>query len=187
MESPKHRTTRVLRRLTDGDQEAASELLPMVYDELRRLAGAAMEGRGAQTLQPTALVHEAYLKLIDQESPWEGRSHFLGVAAKAMRSILVDHARARSAAKRGGGRPRVPLDDALGWYEEQSIDLVALDDALAELGREDERLARVVELRFFGGLENAEIADVLGVSTPTVVRDWRLARAWLHRAMSEDE
>lgn len=162
-------------------------LLEAVYDELRRLAGAYLaRERNDHTLQPTALVHEAYAKLAAQETPWNNRAHFLGIAAQAMRRILVDHARGKQRAKRGGGWQRVELDVALAEDPTQSLDLVALDEALSELAELSPREAQVVELRYFGGLEVEEVGDVLGVSARTVKRAWRFARAWLLTRMTEE-
>lgn len=161
----------------------------LVYDELRRLAASALSReRHDHTLQPTALVHEAYLRLADEPSArWESRSHFLAVAARAMRRVLVDHARGRNAAKRGSGIARVSLED----FEQvvvaapgETVDLVALDEALARLGELDPRQARIVELRFFGGLSVEDTATIVGASPRTVKRDWQLARAWLKREMA---
>jgi len=176
--------TRLLEAMNDGDPEAGDRLIPIVYDELRRLATAYMRReRGGHTLQPTTLVHEAYLKLVDQRSVlWQGRSHFFGIAAQAMRRILVDHARRRTASRRGGGRRDTLLDDYPA-PEENPLDLISLDVALEQLMRVDARQARTVELRFFGGLSVEETARVLGVSQVTVKRDWRHAKAWLYRAM----
>jgi RNA polymerase sigma factor (TIGR02999 family) len=188
MATPAHEVTRILQAASLGDKVAADRLLPLVYDELRALAAGVLRGqRKGHTLEPTALVHEAYLKLVDQTAPWEGRSHFFGVAAKAMRSILVDHARARKAEKRGGARERVPLDAAVVWFEERSLDLLALDEALERLAALDPAAARLVELRFFAGLTIEETARTLGVSTATVERDWALTRAWLHRELTKGE
>lgn len=176
--------TRVLGDLAAGDASAANKLLPLIYGELRALAASKMsQERAGHTLQPTALAHEAYLKLVDQTRvQWQGRAHFLAVASEVIRRILVDHARAYRAAKRGGGR-RLSLDaDGIEPVAQQSlggIDLLDLDAALAELGALDGRQARVVELRFFGGLDVRETAEVLGVSERTVKGDWRVARAWL--------
>lgn len=162
-------------------------LLEAVYDELRRLAGAYLaRERSDHTLQPTALVHEAYAKLAAQETPWNNRAHFLGIAAQAMRRILVDHARGKHRAKRGGGWQRVELDVALAEDPAQSLDLVALDEALSELAELSPREAQVVELRYFGGLGVEEVGEVLGVSTRTVKRAWRFARAWLLARMTEE-
>jgi RNA polymerase sigma-70 factor (ECF subfamily) len=176
----------MLARLRAGDRRAADELLPLVYDELHRLASRYLHGeRLGHTLQTTALVHEAYLRLINQEQVQAvDRVHFVALAAGAMRHILVDHARSRRTEKRGGGRQRVPLDDAVALFETHSSDLVALDEALNHLARVDERQSRVVECRVFGGLTADETAEALGVSTRTVERDWRHARAWLYRTLA---
>lgn len=180
MPSPPDATV-LLNRLTEGDRSAGDELLPLLYDELHRIAERQMANeRAGHTLQPTALVHEAWIKLVDASDPgWEGRRHFLAVAAKAMRNVLVDHARARGAAKRGGGRQRLPLDDALALYEDRVPDVLALDDALQQLAGVDEQLGRLVELRFFGGLSHEEAGQVLGISTRSAERGWSTARAWL--------
>ena len=180
--------TAILSRLGAGDGSAQAELLALVYAELHRMAENALRGeRVGHTLQATALVHEAWLRLVDQRTTdWNGRAHFFGAAARAMRQILVDHARARGAAKRGGGATRGLLDDSLLVYEARALDLLALDEALGRLAAADERAARIVELRFFAGLEMAEIAEVLGVSVPTVERGWRLARAWLRSELERE-
>jgi RNA polymerase sigma factor (TIGR02999 family) len=181
--------TRLLDAAAAGDPVAAAELLPLVYDELRRLAAARMGGEPpGHTLQPTALVHEAYLRLVGGGRPpdWTSRGHFFATAAEAMRRVLIDHARARRADKRGGDRQRVPLDAVVAWVEQaHRIDLLALDDALDRLKGMDPRQARVVELRFFGGCEVGEIADHLNVSLSTVEKDLRLARAWLLTQLKE--
>lgn len=161
----------------------------LVYDELRRLAANALSReRHDHTLQPTALVHEAYLRLADEPSArWENRSHFLAVASRAMRRVLVDHARGRNAAKRGSGAARVSLEDfeqVVVAVPGETVDLVALDEALARLGELDPRQARIVELRFFGGLSVEDTATIVGASPRTVKRDWQLARAWLKREMA---
>lgn len=172
----------LLRRLADGDREAADELLPRVHDELRAIAARAMRGeRAGHTLQPTALVHEAWLEVVGDDCPvFNGRSHFLAVASIAMRRFLVDHARARGREKRGGGWQRVTLDERVPDREEAfDVDVLALHEALEELERLDARQARVIELRFFGGLSIPETAEVLGVGTTTVQVDWSMARAWL--------
>lgn len=177
-----------LDRLRAGDARAADELFRLVYVELRALAGSFMRGANpAQTLQPTALVHEAFLRLVsaDEQAGWESRAHFLGVAAKAMRSVLVDHARAKHAQKRGGEHNRVPLDLLIDELEDTGSDLVSLDDALMSLAELDPELARLVELRFFGGLTIEETAKVMGVSTATVERSWRTARLWLRERIGE--
>jgi RNA polymerase sigma factor (TIGR02999 family) len=181
--------TRLLAAVSDGSPEAVNQLLPMVYDELRRLAAGYFQAENpGHTLQPTALVHEAYLKLVDQRTAgWQDRMQFFGVAAQAMRRILVDHARTRRAGKRDPGGKRVPLDDAVACLEERAEDLVAVDEALARLARFDERKARVVELRFFGGLTVEDTANVLGVSGRTVEREWTLARAWLRGEVTRSD
>ncbi len=180
--------TRWLLDWSEGDREALEKLLPQVYDELHRQAASYMRReRREHTLQPTALVHEAYLRLIDQgRVRWRNRAQFLGVAAQMMRRILVDHARARQLAKRGGGAPRVSLDEQLVAATGRHPHLVELDQALAALDAVDPRLARVVELRIFGGLTIEETAEVLSVSPGTVINCYRLARAWLYRELSND-
>ena len=181
--------SRLLRAWSDGDQNAFEKLMPMVYDELHRMAKRHMgrEGRG-HTLQTTALIHEAYLRLVDQKGTcWESRAHFFAVAARAMRHILVDYARARRAAKRGGENLVVSLNEALIAPGERAAELVALDDALASLSAIDRRKSQVVELRYFGGLSVEETAEVLQVSPVTVARDWRLARTWLLREISHSQ
>jgi RNA polymerase sigma factor (TIGR02999 family) len=170
----------------EGDESALARLVPRVYAELHRLAHYHLRGeRRAHTLQTTALVHKAYLRLVDtRRVRWESRAHFLGVAAQAMRRILVDAARARGARKRGGGAARLPLDEALPSISERGSSLVALDGALTALAKVDPRKSRVVELRYFAGLSVEETAAVLRVSRETVQRDWRVAKAWLLREMS---
>lgn len=177
--------TLLLDRASGGDAAATDELLPLVYDELRRVAQEYLGGeRRGHTLQATALVHEAYLRLVGPANPgWQNRAHFFGAAAKAIRRILTDHARSRSRLKRGGAAEREPLDSALLVGEDSAIDLVALDEALESLGKMDPQKMKVVELRFFAGLTMADIARALGVSESTVARDWQFARVWLHRAM----
>jgi RNA polymerase sigma factor (TIGR02999 family) len=178
--------TALLARWRRGDEGAEAELMPVVYGELRRLAARAMRGeRGDHTLQPTALVHEAYLRLAAGARPeWRDRVHFYAVAARTMRRVLVDHARRQRAARRGGGAPTVTLaDGAAASPPPRPVDLLDLDDALEALARHDERKARVVEMRYFAGLTEAETADALGVSEPTVRLDARLARAWLYRRL----
>jgi RNA polymerase sigma-70 factor (ECF subfamily) len=179
--------TGLLQAWASGDQAALDELLPLVYDDLRRQARRYMRAQPAgHTLQTTALVHEAYLRLVGQSSvEWKGRAHFFGVAAKAMRSILVDHARARGAAKRGGSARTITLDEARAIAGPQaSVDVLALDEALGRLAELDSRKSRLVELRYFGGLGIDEAAAVLGVSPATVKREWTTARAWLRRELS---
>jgi RNA polymerase sigma factor (TIGR02999 family) len=179
--SSQHEVTRLLVQLTDGDNAALGDLLPLVYAELRRLAANYLRReRQGHTLQPTALVHEAYLRMIDQtQVRWQNRAHFFGVAAQMMRRILVDHARAQQAEKRGGDVQKFSLDENIDVSGERASDLVALDEALARLAEIDPQKSRVVELRFFGGLSVEETAEVLGVSAPTVKRQWRMAKAWL--------
>ncbi|MBN2560090.1 MAG: sigma-70 family RNA polymerase sigma factor [Phycisphaerae bacterium] len=181
--------TQLLARLRCGEADVLDRLLPAVYDELRAMAGRCLRNQPpGQTLQPTALVHEAYIRLVDQtQVVASDRAHFVAVAAKVMRSALVDHVRSRHALKRGGERGRVPLDDALALFEARSVDLLALDEALAKLANMDEQQCRIIEMRFFGGLTMEEIAAVLGVSTRTVERDWRMARAWLRVQIQEGE
>lgn len=174
-------TTRVLQAATAGDREAADSLMQSIYAELRALAAARLANeRPDHTLQPTALVHEAYLKLIDQTRvEWKDRRHFFAVASEIIRRILVDHARMKNAAKRGGGMARVDLDQVSERDHTSAIDHLEMDGALKELAALNERQARVVELRFYGGLEVAAVAECLGVSERTVVGDWQFARAWL--------
>lgn len=177
--------TVLLRKLANGNDGAASKLVPLVYDELRRLAAGYMRReRKDHTLQPTALVHEAYLKLIEQRAvDWQGRAHFFGIAAQMMRRILIDHARKHMRDKRGGGAIPVPLDEALAFAPEQSSELVKLNASLERLAQLDSRQSRIVELRFFGGLTVEQTADILGISAKTVKRDWSMAKAWLHGDM----
>ena len=168
-----------------GDPAAFDSLLPLVYDELHAIAGRHMRGeRPEHTLQPTALVHEAFLRLAGIDVSYEDRAHFIRAASQAMRRVLVDHARARNAAKRGGNL-RVTLDEALVPQDDRVVDLLVLDDALNRLASAEPRWARVVELRFFGGLEVAEVAAALGISTATAKRDWQFARAWLAKALRD--
>lgn len=175
--------TRLLLRWNQGDQRAVDELLPLVYDELRKLArGYLNRERPGHTLQSTALVHEAYLRLVDQNTDWQSRAHFFGVAAQIMRRILVDHARARGAAKRGEGL-KVTLDEGMAVAEQRSVDVLELDRALDGLYAIDAQQGKVVELRYFAGLSIEETAEVLSISPATVKRDWTVAKAWLARAM----
>jgi RNA polymerase sigma factor (TIGR02999 family) len=178
--------TALLRRWREGDSEALEKLLPLVYDELRRIAGRQLRReRPNHSLQATALVHEVYLKLVDQHSiEWQNRAQFFGVAAQLIRRILVDHVRNHRAAKRGAGAITLALDAAVGEPVRQDIDLIRLDDSLLSLAMKDEQQSRVVEMRFFGGLSIEETAEVLGVSASTVKRDWAAAKAWLYRDMS---
>jgi len=178
--------TQLVTQLEQGDPSAAAELVPLVYSELRSLAAAILrqENRG-HTLDPTALVHEAFLKLVDQTRvQWKGRAHFFAVCAQAMRRILVDHARGKHRQKRGGGRVRLTLKPDLALSPSRDEDVLALDEALEKLSRLDPRQARIVELRFFGGLNVSEVADVLGVSKRTVESDWTMVRAWLRRELA---
>ncbi len=181
------RATDILLRIERVDDSAAAELLPLVYEELRRLAGSYMDReRPGHTLQPTALIHEAYLKLIAGDEAFQSRSHFVGVAAHAMRQVLVDHARRHKADKRGGDWMRVTLDRAEASVTVSPEELLSLHEAIHRLGEKQERLGRVVELRYFGGLTIRETAVVLGVSHTTVEDDWSLAKAWLARELSRD-
>jgi RNA polymerase sigma factor (TIGR02999 family) len=183
MTPSREETTTLLAASTLGDAQATDRLMTLVYAELKRLAAHYLRGeRPDHTLQPTALVNEAYLQLVDQKNHrWQNRAHFVGVAAQLMRRILVDHARAHKAAKRGGGEVKVPLDDAFVMSNERSKELLAIDEALERLAARDPQQSRIVELRFFGGLSVEETAGVLGISTATVKRDWSVARAWLYR------
>lgn len=179
--------TRLLVSWTNGDRDALQQLMPLVYGELHRLASRYLSReRSDHTLQSTALVHEAYLKLVDQRRvQWQNRAHFFGVAAQIIRRLLVDHARTHNAGKRGGGAYKLALDDALGVAErERDLNLVALDEALTHLAAIDEQQSRIVELRFFGGLSIEDTAAVLGISPATVKRDWNVAKAWLYRDLS---
>lgn len=181
------RITRLLIAWSDGRRDALEELLPLVYGELRRLASRYMRHEGAaHTLQPTALVHEAYLRLVDQRRVrWRNRAHFYAVSAQIMRRILVDHARTHRAEKRGSGRERVPLvDEEMPGAAGADLDVVALDAALQRLAAFDAQQERIVELRYFGGLTIDEAAEVLGISSATVVREWTVAKAWLRAELS---
>jgi RNA polymerase sigma-70 factor (ECF subfamily) len=182
-----HEVTGILRDWSGGDARAPERLMPFVYDELRRLARAFLNReRGGHTLQPTALVNEAYLRLVDQTRvDWQSRAHFYGIASRMMRRVLIDHARARVTDKRGGATLRLSLEDVQAPAEQRAASLVALDEALARLAALDERKSRVVEMRFFGGMTDEEIAEALGVTTRTVLRDWKKARLWLYRELSE--
>jgi RNA polymerase sigma-70 factor, ECF subfamily len=173
--------TGLLRRVSAGDRNAEEELFPRIYAELKRLAAHYLRSeRPGHTLQPTALVHEAYLKLTDQSSiDWQGRNHFYALAAHTMRNVLTDYARMRSAAKRGGAPIKLPLNDELLGSDEQCDLITNLDEALGDLAAIEPRQARIVEMRFFGGLSEEEIGDLLGISSRTVKREWKKARAWL--------
>jgi RNA polymerase sigma-70 factor (ECF subfamily) len=181
--------TRMLIDWSGGDHEAPARLMPLVYEELRRLARQYLQReRPDHTLQATGLVHEAYLRLVDQSTTtWQNRAHFFGVAAQVMRRILVDYARSHRAEKRGGGWDKLAFNEALAPSAERSIDLVALDDALKDLLAFDPRQSQIVELRFFGGLTNEEIGEVLDVSPRTVKREWRIAKAWLRREIMTEK
>jgi RNA polymerase sigma factor (TIGR02999 family) len=178
--------TDLLSRWSEGDAAARDALVPLVYDELRRIARKCLAGqRSGHTLQPTALVHEAYLRLVKSHStPWQDRAHFFAAAAQMMRQILVDHARMRAAAKRGGGAITVVLDDAVALPKAASLDLIALDHAMKQLAILDARQCQIVELRFFGGLSIDETAEVINISPATTKREWATARLWLYRAMN---
>jgi RNA polymerase sigma factor (TIGR02999 family) len=180
--------TDLLARWSKGDAAAGDALVPLVYDELRRIARRCLAGqRGSHTLQPTALVHEAYLRLTNADRDpvdWQGRVHFFATAARVMRQILVDHARKHMAAKRGGGAVTVLLADGAA-PQKAILDLLALDDAMKRLASLDARQCQIVELRFFGGLSIEEAAQVVEISTATAKRDWATARLWLHQAMGE--
>jgi RNA polymerase sigma factor (TIGR02999 family) len=183
--------TQLLRQWSDGRREALDELMPLLYDELRRQARRYLrKERAGHTLQTTALIHEAYLKLVDQNQvEWQNRAHFFGIAAQMMRRILVDYAKTRHRRKRGGAAENLPLEEAalvaMPAAPEKSIDLVALDEALTRLAEFDPRQARVVELRYFSGLDIDETARVLGISNATVRREWNLAKAWLRRQITK--
>jgi RNA polymerase sigma-70 factor, ECF subfamily len=189
METTSHEVTRLLADWSRGDQAALDKLMPLVYGELRQIARRYMARQSpGHSLQTTALINEAYLKLVgQQEKRWRNRAHFFGVAAQAMRHILVDYARAKHYAKRGAGVRRVSLDEALMVSDERAAELVALDEAIAELANIDPRKCKVVELRYFGGLSVEETAEALNVSPVTVMRDWSLAKAWLRRALSQGD
>src|SRR5262249_43522853 len=179
--------TDLLVAWSEGDKAAYDKLVPLVYDELHRLAHRYMSGeRPGHTLQTTALVDEAYLRLVNQRVHWQNRSHFFAIAAEVLRRILFDYARQRRFAKRGGAAQRVELDEAMLMARERSAEMMALDDALKRLAKFDERKSRVVELRFFGGLSVEETADVLKISVNTVKRDWSTARAWLYKEVMSD-
>ena len=185
MTTAPHQVTRLLQEWSEGDETALAKLMPLVHDELHQLAHQHMRRESAgHVLQTSALINEAYLRLVDQpQIRWQSRAHFFGIAARLMRHILVDDARKRNAAKRGGSFIRVPLDEASKVIQEQAANVAALDDALQRLEAIDERQGKIVELRFFGGLSIEETAEVLKVSPGTVMRDWTFARAWLRSEM----
>ena len=189
MGSAKGEVSELLVRFRRGDREAEAQLIPLVYSELRRLASRYLNReRGDHTLQPTALVHEAFLRLASENQPhWQDRAHFFGVAARLMRQILVDHARRHQSLKRGGNCQRTMMTEELAVYTpEKSAELLALDQALRRLSSQDERQGRVVEMKFFAGLNIDQIAAVLEVSPRTVKREWTMARAWLHQEMTRE-
>jgi RNA polymerase sigma factor (TIGR02999 family) len=177
----KPEVTQLLKKAQSGDRESLDRLLPLIYDELRRVAANQLQKeRGNHTLQATALVHEAYLRLLEQrEVDWQNRAHFFSIAAEMMRRILVNYAVQRNAQKRGDGSARLSLEEAMSFSDEKDFDLISLDDALKQLAEYDALQARIVELRFFGGLTIEETAEVLDISDSTVKREWRMAKAWL--------
>ena len=185
-QKPQHQITQLLAEWSEGNQSALDELYPLVYEELHRLARRYMSReRKGHTLQTTALINEAYVRLVDQRNVrWANRSHFFAISAQIMRRILIDHARRHAYAKRGGGAKQVSLEEAAIVAPDQASELVRLDEALKILAKMDERRCHVVELRYFGGLSNEEIAGVLKVSENTVTRDWNLARAWLYQQLT---
>jgi RNA polymerase sigma factor (TIGR02999 family) len=182
-----HEITELLAQWSDGNQTALDRLYPLVYEELRRLARSYMRGeRKGHTLQTTALINEAYVRMVDQRNVhWQNRSHFFAISAQIMRRILVDHARRYLHAKRGGGAQKISLDEVLIVAKERSEEVLMLNEALSNLARLDPRRCQVVEMRYFAGLNNKEIASVLKISENTVMRDWNLARAWLYQQLSE--
>ncbi|HJS23790.1 MAG TPA: sigma-70 family RNA polymerase sigma factor [Pyrinomonadaceae bacterium] len=184
----RHQITELLAEWREGNQSALDELYPLVYDELHRMARRYMSReRKDHTLQTTALINEAYVRLVDQKNVnWANRSHFFAISAQIMRRILIDHARRHAYAKRGGGAQQVSLEEVAAITPEQGRELVRLDEALKSLAERDPRRSQVVELRYFGGLNNEEIAGVLHVSENTVTRDWNMARAWLYQQLSEN-
>ena len=188
MSADSENVTRLLQDWGKGDQQALEELLPLIYNELRRLAHNFLyRERPQHTLQTTALVHEAYLKLIDQrDARWQNRSHFFAIAAQAMRRILIDSARRHAAMKRGGPAEKLSLDEAGSVSVEPNANLLALDEALNDLAEIDPQQSRIVELRYFGGLTIEETAEVMNTSPATIKREWAMARAWLHQALTED-
>jgi len=189
MSDTSRQITQLLDQWAGGDQAAFEELLPLVYEDLHRQAGYMIPHESAgHTLQTTALVHEAYLKLVDQRSAhWQNRAHFFAVASQLMRRILIDHARRRNAAKRGGGNFKVVLDEAVAIPGHEDMDILALNDALESLAEVAPREAKIVEMRFFGGLTIEEIAEVMQLAPITVRRDWNFARAWLYRELTKEK
>jgi RNA polymerase sigma-70 factor (ECF subfamily) len=177
--------TQLLQQAAGGQAESLEQLLPMVYGELRKLAAARLRGeRAGHTLQPTALVHEAYMRLVEQRTPWQNRAHFFAIAAQAMRRIVIDHARSARAAKRGSDAARVTLEDGMSMTDGPQIDVIALEEALERLQRIDARAVQIVELRFFAGLDVVETGEAVGVSPATVKREWASAKAWLRRELA---
>lgn len=188
MSSSSNQVTELLARWGDGDEDAREALIPVVYQELRRIACKCLAGHQHQTLQSTALVHEAYLRLAGQSSLRAGnRGHFLAIAARLMRQVLVDQARSKSAARRGSGCVTLTFDEAIALPETSQVDLVSLDDALKSLSSMDPRQAQIVDLRFFGGLSIEDTAQVLGISPATVKREWSTARMWLQRELRRSD
>lgn len=183
-----HDVTLLLSRVSEGDNSAPGKLLELVYEDLRHLAAAYMKDeRSDHTLQATALVHEAYLRLVDWENvTWENRAQFFAVAAQVMRRVLVDHARGRNAAKREGSQHKLALDEAVSFADEKEFDVLALEEALSSLEKLDPRQAKIVELRFFGGLSIEEVAHVLKISPTTVKREWTIAKAWFQRELGRN-
>ncbi|MEM6468393.1 MAG: ECF-type sigma factor [Planctomycetota bacterium] len=182
--------TRILRKIEDGDPAAASHLLPLVYDELRKLAAARLRGEmGSNSLQPTMLVHDAYIRLVDQDQPqaWNGRGHFFGAAAEAMRRLLIEYARQRKSLKRGGDLQRVELEEIEVPGVADQIDLLALEKALTQLETMSAGKAKLVKLRFFAGLTVPEAAQVMGISVATAERNWKFARTWLYAKLNPDQ
>jgi len=184
-----HEVTQLLIQWSNGDKAALNKLMPLIYDELRRLARHYMSReRPGHTLQTTALVNEAYVRLVNRKGVhWQNRAHFFAIAAQLMRSILVDHARSHAYAKRGGGARKIALDEALAVSQQRAADVVALDDALKRLAEIDPEQSRIVELKFFGGLTIEETAEVLGLSPATIKREWSTAKAWLYHELSRNE
>lgn len=185
MELSGQEVTQLLNLWSAGDAQALEKLIPLIYGELRRIAGRHLRGeRQNHTLQITALVHEAYLRLAQQEVEWQSRGHFYAIAAQAMRRILIDYARNHHAQKRGGVQERVSLDEVMPFSEQDRVLLLALDEAVAKLSKMDPRQGKIVEMRFFGELTIDEIAELMDVSKATVKREWTMAKAWLHREMT---
>ncbi len=182
-------TGEITQLLQQGDQQSLEKLFPLVYDELRVLAAAIFRGelRSDHTLQPTALVHEAYLRLVGDFDgiSWENRAHFFGIAARSMRQILVSHAIAHNAQKRGGGQTMMALDDAVSFFQTKDVEIISLDESMERLAAIDVRAAEIVELRFFGGLTIDEVAKIMDISNATVKREWEMAKAWLYRDLKK--